>query len=44
MKIQKQTHYVEKKLQEIQCKAQRQKKLIMKVENLMLKVNSCWLV
>ncbi|XP_060148095.1 transcription initiation factor TFIID subunit 7-like isoform X2 [Globicephala melas] len=37
MKIQKQTHYVEKKLQEIQCKAQRQKKLIMKVENLMLK-------
>ncbi|KAJ8785332.1 hypothetical protein J1605_007344 [Eschrichtius robustus] len=37
MDIQKQTHYMEKKLQEIQRKAQRQKELIMKVENLMLK-------
>ncbi|XP_057575019.1 transcription initiation factor TFIID subunit 7-like [Hippopotamus amphibius kiboko] len=35
--IQKHTHYVEKKLQEIRCKAQRQKVLLMKVENLMLK-------
>uniref|UniRef100_A0A8C0DZF0 TATA-box binding protein associated factor 7 like n=1 Tax=Balaenoptera musculus TaxID=9771 RepID=A0A8C0DZF0_BALMU len=37
MDIQKQTHYMEKKLQEIQHKAQRQKELIMKVENLTLK-------
>ncbi|XP_007181503.2 transcription initiation factor TFIID subunit 7-like [Balaenoptera acutorostrata] len=37
MEIQKQTHYVEKKLQEVQRKGQRQKELIMKVENLMLK-------
>ncbi|KAB0395584.1 hypothetical protein E2I00_002794 [Balaenoptera physalus] len=37
MDIQKQTHYMEKNLQEIQHKAQRQKELIMKVENLMLK-------
>ncbi|XP_061034160.1 transcription initiation factor TFIID subunit 7-like [Eubalaena glacialis] len=37
MEIQKQTHYVEKKLQEIQRKAQRQKELVMKVENLTLK-------
>ncbi|XP_007110953.1 transcription initiation factor TFIID subunit 7-like [Physeter macrocephalus] len=37
MEIQKQTHYVEKKLQEIRCKAQRRKERIMKVENLMHK-------
>ncbi|VCW99219.1 unnamed protein product [Gulo gulo] len=37
MDIQKQIHYVEKKLQEIRCKAQRQRNLIMKVENLALK-------
>uniref|UniRef100_A0A8I3NWB9 TATA-box binding protein associated factor 7 like n=2 Tax=Canis lupus familiaris TaxID=9615 RepID=A0A8I3NWB9_CANLF len=37
MDIQKQIHYMERKLQEIQCKAQRQKDLIMKVENLTLK-------
>ncbi|XP_058906155.2 transcription initiation factor TFIID subunit 7-like [Kogia breviceps] len=37
MEIQKQTHYVEKKLQESQCKAQRRKERIMKVENLMHK-------
>uniref|UniRef100_A0A8C5V3Q7 TATA-box binding protein associated factor 7 like n=1 Tax=Microcebus murinus TaxID=30608 RepID=A0A8C5V3Q7_MICMU len=35
--IQKQIHYIEKKLHGIQRKAQRQKHLIMKVENLMLK-------
>nr|XP_055194587.1 transcription initiation factor TFIID subunit 7-like isoform X1 [Nyctereutes procyonoides] len=37
MDIQKQIHYMERKLQEIQCKAQRQKDLIIKVENLTLK-------
>ncbi|XP_003135286.2 transcription initiation factor TFIID subunit 7-like isoform X2 [Sus scrofa] len=37
MEIQKRTHYVEKKLQQIRCKAQRQKDLIKKVENLTLK-------
>ncbi|XP_059241531.1 transcription initiation factor TFIID subunit 7-like isoform X2 [Mustela nigripes] len=37
MDIQKQIHYMEKKLQEIRCKAQRQRNLIMKVENLALK-------
>ncbi|XP_057169888.1 transcription initiation factor TFIID subunit 7-like isoform X2 [Ursus arctos] len=37
MDIQKQIHYMEKKLQEIRCKAQRQRDLIMKVENLTLK-------
>ncbi|XP_047621139.1 transcription initiation factor TFIID subunit 7-like [Phacochoerus africanus] len=37
MEIQKQTYYVEKKLQQIRCKAQRQKDLIKKVENLTLK-------
>ncbi|XP_006164921.1 transcription initiation factor TFIID subunit 7-like [Tupaia chinensis] len=37
MKLQKQIYYAEKKLQEIQKKAQRQKNLLMKVENLMLK-------
>ncbi|XP_058392326.1 transcription initiation factor TFIID subunit 7-like isoform X2 [Diceros bicornis minor] len=37
MEIQKQIHHMEKKLLEIQCKAQRQKNLIMKLENLMLK-------
>ncbi|XP_069319973.1 transcription initiation factor TFIID subunit 7-like isoform X1 [Eulemur rufifrons] len=35
--IQKQIHYIEKKLHGIQRRAQRQKDLIMKVENLMLK-------
>uniref|UniRef100_A0A8C9KH32 TATA-box binding protein associated factor 7 like n=1 Tax=Panthera tigris altaica TaxID=74533 RepID=A0A8C9KH32_PANTA len=37
MDIQKQIHYMEKKLQEIQCKAQRQRDLLKKVENLTLK-------
>ncbi|KAF6091612.1 TATA-box binding protein associated factor 7 like [Phyllostomus discolor] len=37
MEIQKHIHYMEKKLQEIQCRAQRQKDLIKKVENLTLK-------
>uniref|UniRef100_A0A8D2JP11 TATA-box binding protein associated factor 7 like n=1 Tax=Sciurus vulgaris TaxID=55149 RepID=A0A8D2JP11_SCIVU len=37
MEIQKQIHYKEKKLQEIQSRAQRQKDLIRKVENLTLK-------
>ncbi|KAM9041180.1 transcription initiation factor TFIID subunit 7-like [Megaptera novaeangliae] len=37
MDIQKQTHYMEKNLQEIQRKAQRQKELTVKVENLMPK-------
>ncbi|XP_077921617.1 transcription initiation factor TFIID subunit 7-like [Halichoerus grypus] len=39
MDIQKQIHYMEKKLQVIRCKAQRQRHLIMKVENLMLKAH-----
>ncbi|XP_064338780.1 transcription initiation factor TFIID subunit 7-like [Camelus dromedarius] len=37
MEIHKQTYYMEKKLQEIRCRAQRQKELIMKLENLTLK-------
>ncbi|XP_036916070.1 transcription initiation factor TFIID subunit 7-like [Sturnira hondurensis] len=37
MEIQKHIHYMEKKLQEIQCRAQRQEDLIKKVENLTLK-------
>ncbi|XP_008582900.1 PREDICTED: transcription initiation factor TFIID subunit 7-like [Galeopterus variegatus] len=37
MEIHKQIYYTEKKLQEIKNRAQRQKNLIMKVENLMLK-------
>ncbi|KAM7044483.1 transcription initiation factor TFIID subunit 7-like [Molossus nigricans] len=37
MEIQKHIHYMEKKLQEVQCRAQRQKDLIKKVENLTLK-------
>ncbi|XP_053773428.1 transcription initiation factor TFIID subunit 7-like isoform X2 [Desmodus rotundus] len=37
MEIQKHIHYMEKKLQEIHCRAQRQKDLIKKVENLTLK-------
>ncbi|KAL2768457.1 transcription initiation factor TFIID subunit 7-like isoform 1, partial [Daubentonia madagascariensis] len=37
LEIQRQIHYMEKKLHEIQGKAQRQKDLIMKVENLTLK-------
>uniref|UniRef100_A0A7N5K2Z2 TATA-box binding protein associated factor 7 like n=1 Tax=Ailuropoda melanoleuca TaxID=9646 RepID=A0A7N5K2Z2_AILME len=37
MDIQKQIHYMEKKLQEIRCRAQRQRNLLMKVESLMLK-------
>ncbi|XP_015987650.1 transcription initiation factor TFIID subunit 7-like isoform X2 [Rousettus aegyptiacus] len=39
MEIQKQIHYLEKKLREVQCRAQRQKELIMKVENLTLKTH-----
>ncbi|ELK05137.1 Transcription initiation factor TFIID subunit 7 [Pteropus alecto] len=42
MEIQKQIHYLEKKLREVQCRAQRQKELIMKVENLTLK-DCVWL-
>ncbi|XP_031527352.1 transcription initiation factor TFIID subunit 7-like isoform X2 [Vicugna pacos] len=37
MEIHKQTYYMEKKLHEIRCRAQRQKELIMKLENLTLK-------
>uniref|UniRef100_A0A5F5PHX4 TATA-box binding protein associated factor 7 like n=1 Tax=Equus caballus TaxID=9796 RepID=A0A5F5PHX4_HORSE len=37
VEIQKQIYYMEKKLREIQYRAERQKKLIMKLENLMLK-------
>ncbi|XP_036162026.1 transcription initiation factor TFIID subunit 7-like [Myotis myotis] len=37
VEIRKHIHYMEKKIQEIQCRAQRQKNLIKKVENLTLK-------
>ncbi|XP_059535227.1 transcription initiation factor TFIID subunit 7-like isoform X1 [Myotis daubentonii] len=37
VEIRKHIHYMEKKIQDIQCRAQRQKNLIKKVENLTLK-------
>nr|KAF6360763.1 TATA-box binding protein associated factor 7 like [Myotis myotis] len=40
VEIRKHIHYMEKKIQEIQCRAQRQKNLIKKVENLTLKIHN----
>ncbi|EPY75514.1 transcription initiation factor TFIID subunit 7-like isoform 2 [Camelus ferus] len=44
MEIHKQTYYMEKKLQEIRCRAQRQKELIMKLENLTLKLSCSFVI